>query len=118
VLFLCRVFGIGEALTISLLPKSVTTAIALELAGKNGGIRGIAATAVILTGMACAAFAPSFVKVFRLKDPVAVGIACGASGHAIGIVTALEMGETQGAMAGIAITLMGIITSVIFIFLV
>jgi putative effector of murein hydrolase len=115
--FLCRVFGVQEALTVSLLPKSVTTAIALELAGKNGGIPGVAATAVIVTGVSCAAFAPFFVKLFRLKDPVAVGIACGASGHAIGTATALEMGETQGAMAGIAISLMGIITSVLFVFL-
>jgi putative effector of murein hydrolase len=117
VLLLCRMFGIGEALTVSLLPKSVTTAIALELAGKNGGIRGVAATAVIVTGVFSAAFAPFFVKIFRLKDPVAVGIACGASGHAIGTATALELGETEGAMGGLAISLVGIITSVSFIVL-
>jgi putative effector of murein hydrolase len=117
VLLLCRVFGIGGAITMSLAPKSVTTAIALELAQKNGGIPGITATAVIVTGVCSAAFSPFFVKLFRLKDPVAQGVAFGASGHAIGTAAALELGEIQGAMAGIAITLMGIITSLIFILL-
>jgi putative effector of murein hydrolase len=115
VLWLCRVFAIDKAVTVSMLPKSVTTAIALELAQKNGGISGIAATAVIVTGVFSAAFSPFFVKVFRLKDPVAAGLAMGASGHAIGTAAALELGETQGAMGGIAISLMGIITSLIFI---
>jgi putative effector of murein hydrolase len=117
VLFLCRVFAIDQAITVSLLPKSVTTAIALELVQKNGGIPGIAATAVIITGVFSAAFSPFFIKLFKLKDPVAAGVAFGASGHAIGTAAALELGETQGAMGGIAISLMGIITSLIFIFL-
>jgi putative effector of murein hydrolase len=117
VLLLCRFFAIDEAVTVSMLPKSVTTAIALELAGKNGGIQGIAATAVIVTGVFSAAFSPFFIKLFKLKDPVAAGAALGASGHAIGTAAALELGETQGAMGGIAISLMGIITSLIFIIL-
>jgi putative effector of murein hydrolase len=117
VFLLCRLFDIDKAITISLLPKSVTTAIALELAQKNGGIPGIAASAVIITGVFSAAFSPFFIKLFKLKDPVAAGLACGASGHAIGTAAALELGEIQGAMGGIAISLMGIITSLIFLFL-
>jgi putative effector of murein hydrolase len=117
VFLFCRLFGIDEAVTVSLLPKSVTTAIALELAQKNGGIQGIAATAVIITGVSSVAFSPLLIKLFKLKDPVATGIAFGASGHAIGTSAALELGETQGAMSGIAISLMGIITSIIFLFL-
>jgi putative effector of murein hydrolase len=117
VMWLCRVFSIDEVLAMSLIPKSVTTAIALELAEKNGGIPGITAAAVIVTGVSSAAFSPFFVKIFRLKDPVAAGVAFGASGHAIGTASALELGETQGAMAGIAISLMGIITSLIFMVL-
>jgi putative effector of murein hydrolase len=111
---LCRVFAIDQTTAVSLLPKSVTTAIALELAGNNGGLPGLAAAAVIVTGVFSAAFSPFFARVFRLKDPVALGLACGASGHAIGTAAALEMGEIQGAMAGIAIGLMGIATTVIF----
>jgi putative effector of murein hydrolase len=117
VLFLCRVLAIDEAITVSMLPKSVTIAIALELAQKNGGIPGIAVTAVIITGVFSAAFSPFFVKLFKLKDPVAAGVAIGASGHAIGTAAALELGETQGAMGGIAVSLMGIMTSLIFLVL-
>jgi putative effector of murein hydrolase len=117
VLFLCRVFGIDRAVTVSMLPKSVTTAIAMELAQKNGGIPGIAVTAVIVTGVFSVVFSPFFIRLFKLKDPIAAGVAIGASGHAVGAAAALEMGETQGAMSGIAISLMGIITSLIFLFL-
>jgi putative effector of murein hydrolase len=117
VLFLCRVFGVDQAAAISLLPKSVTIAIALELVQKNGGIPGLAASAVIVTGVFGAAFSPFFIKFFRLKDPIAAGVAMGASGHAIGTAAALELGEIQGAMGGIAISLMGIMTSLIFLFL-
>jgi putative effector of murein hydrolase len=115
VLFLCRIFGIDERITSSLLPKSVTTAIALELSEKHAGLGGLTVSAVILTGMFCIAAAPFFVKICRLKDPVAVGIAMGSSGHAIGTSAALELGETQGAMSGLAMGIMGIITSVLFV---
>jgi putative effector of murein hydrolase len=114
---LCRLFNIDGAVSVSLLPKSVTTAIALELAKKNGGIEGIAAPAVIVTGMFSAAVSPFLIKILRLKDPVAAGVAMGVSGHAIGTSAALELGETQGAMSGIAIGITGIVTSLIFMFL-
>ncbi|MDR1390519.1 MAG: LrgB family protein [Treponema sp.] len=118
ILFLCRLFNIEGALRVSLLPKSVTTAIALELSEQNGGYRGLTVSAVIVTGMVSCIFAPFFIKIFKLKDPVAAGIAMGASGHAIGTSAALELGETEGAMSGLAMALMGIITSVIFVFFV
>jgi putative effector of murein hydrolase len=117
VIFLCRFFGIDQGVTISMLPKSVTVAIALDLSQKNGGIPGITVTAVIVTGVFSSAFSPFFVKIFKLKDPIAAGIACGSSGHAIGTAAALGMGEIQGAMGGIAISLMGIITTFIFLLL-
>jgi putative effector of murein hydrolase len=114
---LCRLFKLDQVITMSIIPKSVTTAIAIELAGKNGGLTGLAISAVIVTGVISAAFAPFFIKVFRLKDPLAAGIAIGSSGHAIGTAAAIELGETEGAMSGLAMSIMGIITSVIFVFL-
>jgi putative effector of murein hydrolase len=117
VLGLCRLLAIDEVVTVSLLPKSVTTAIALELSARNGGLGGITLSAVIVTGIFSAVLAPLMVKLLRLKDPVAAGIAMGASGHAIGTAAALEMGEVEGAMSGIALALSGIITSVIFVIL-
>jgi putative effector of murein hydrolase len=112
---LCGLFGLDRIITVSMLPKSVTTAIALELSRNSGGLGGLTVSAVIITGIVIAAFAPFLVQIFKLKDPVAAGIAIGSSGHAIGTATAIELGETEGAMSGLAIGIMGIITSVICI---
>ncbi|MDR1930647.1 MAG: LrgB family protein, partial [Treponema sp.] len=57
---------------------------------------------------------PFFIKTLKLKDPVAAGLAMGASGHAIGTSAALELGETEGAMSGLAMGVMGIVTSLMF----
>jgi putative effector of murein hydrolase len=114
---LCRLFSIDQRMTISLLPKSVTNAIALELSVKNNGFGGLTVSAVIVTGVFSAAFTPFLIRLCKLKDPIAVGVAMGASGHAVGTAAALKLGETQGAMGGIAIGIMGIITSLIFIFI-
>jgi putative effector of murein hydrolase len=112
---LCRFFDVDKIITISMLPKSVTTAIAMELAEKHGGLAGIAIPAVIISGVFSAFVSPFFIKSLKLKDPVAAGVAMGASGHAICTSVALEIGETQGAMSGIAIGVMGLFTSIIFL---
>jgi putative effector of murein hydrolase len=114
---LCRIFGIDDAILLSLLPKSVTTAIAIDLSAAHGGFIGITVSAVIMSGVFSAFVSPYLISVCKLKDPIAAGIAMGASGHAICTSVALELGETQGAMSGIAIGLMGIITSVAFVVL-
>ena len=117
VLLLCRAFGIDDALAASLLPKSVTTAIALGIAESQGGIQGVAAAAVILAGLVGAVFAPLFAKWFRITDPVAEGLAIGACSHALGTTKAMEIGEIQGAMSSIAICVCGIFTSLLALFL-
>ena len=117
VLLLCRLFRLDEVLTASLLPKSVTTAIALGIAESQGGIQGIAAAAVILAGLVGAVFAPLFAKWFHIKDPVAEGLAIGACSHALGTTKAMEIGEIQGAMSSIAICVCGIFTSLLALFL-
>ncbi|MDR2663404.1 MAG: LrgB family protein [Treponema sp.] len=117
VLGLCRLLALDSAVTASLLPKSVTTAIALELSARGGGLPGLAITAVIVTGMFSAVLSPLLIKTLGLKDPLAAGIAMGTSGHAIGTAAALELGEVEGAMSGLAMALSGIITSVLFVLL-
>ncbi|MDR1970376.1 MAG: LrgB family protein [Treponema sp.] len=112
-----RLFGIDDQAILSLLPKSVTTAIAIDLSQAHGGLAGITVSAVIITGVFSAFISPYLIKILKLKDPVAVGVAMGVSGHAICTSVALELGETQGAMSGIALGLMGIITSVLFVIL-
>jgi len=115
VVALCRMFGIEEALTASLLPKSVTTAIALELSETVGGIVPITVSAVILTGITSAVISPLFIKKLRLNDPIAVGAAMGVSGHAVGTARALEYGQTEGAVSSIALVLSGLVTSILFV---
>ncbi|MCL1927689.1 MAG: LrgB family protein [Treponema sp.] len=114
---LCRLFNLEQIITASILPKSVTTAIAIELSLKGGGFAGLAVSGVIITGVTCSAFAPFFIRIFKLKDPVAAGVAIGSSGHAIGTAAAIELGEVEGAMSGLSMSLMGIVTSVIYLFL-
>ena len=117
VLLLCRLFRVEETLTASLLPKSVTTAIAIGVAESQGGVGGIAAAAVIITGLIGAVLAPLFARVFHVTQPVAEGLAIGACSHALGTARAMEMGQVQGAMSSIAICVCGIMTSVLALFL-
>lgn len=117
VLLLCRVFHVEQALTASLLPKSVTTAIAMGIAESRGGVAGIAAAAVMVAGITGAVFAPIFAKAFRITEPVAEGLAIGACSHALGTTRAIEIGPVQGAMSSIAICVCGIMTSILALFL-
>ena len=116
ILLLCHVFALDAALTASLMPKSCTTAIAIGIAESHGGVAGIAAGAVMIAGLTGAVFAPLFAKIFHISDPVAEGLAIGASSHALGTTKAMEIGQTQGAMSSIAICLCGIISSVLTLF--
>lgn len=113
VLLLCKLFGLDQALTISLLPKSVTTPIAVSIAGSHGGMPPITVVAVILTGILGSVLSPLLIKLFRVADPVAAGLAIGSCSHAVGTSRALELGETQGAMSGLAIGICGLITVVV-----
>lgn len=117
VLALCRVFHVDDALAASLLPKSVTTAIAIGIAESRGGIGGIAAAAVMAAGLTGAVFAPLFARLFHITDPVAEGLAIGACSHALGTTRAMEIGPVQGAMSSIAICVCGILTSVLVLLL-
>ena len=117
VLALCKAFHVDDALAASLLPKSVTTAIAIGIAESRGGIGGIAAAAVMAAGLTGAVFAPLFARLFHITDPVAEGLAIGACSHALGTTRAMEIGPVQGAMSSIAICVCGILTSILVLFL-
>ena len=110
ILGLCRLFGLDDAMTASLLPKSVTTPIAVSVAQAHGGIPSITVVAVILTGILGSILAPLLIRLFQVKDPIAAGLAIGACSHAVGTSKALELGETEGAMSGLAIGVCGLVT--------
>ena len=110
---LSKVFNISNELAISLLPKSVTTPIALGICNELGGITSITVFAVILSGIVGAVIAPYVYKIFKIKNPVSQGLGCGTSAHGSGTSTALELGEIQGAMSALAISVTGLMTVVI-----
>ena len=112
VFLLCRLFGLDEAMTYSLLPKSVTTPIAVGIAEGHGGISSITVAAVILTGIMGSILAPFLIRLFQVKDAMTAGLAIGACSHAVGTSKAIEIGETEGAMSGLAIGICGIVTVV------
>jgi len=112
VLLMCRLFGLNREMMVSLLPKSVTTPIAAAVAEGQGGIVSVAVAAVVVTGILGNLVAPFLVKVFRVSNPMAAGLGIGACSHALGTAKAMELGETQGAMSGLAMGLCGILTAV------
>ena len=83
-LALCKVFGLDETITASLLPKSVTTPIAVELSAQRGGVAAITIVVVIFTGIAGAALAPGLLRLLGISDPMAQGVAIGTASHGIG----------------------------------
>ena len=114
---LCRAFGLEDALVAAMILKSVTTPIALCICEALGGIVPVTVAAVILTGIVGAMTAPLMVRLFRVQDPIAQGVAIGACSHAIGTTKAMEMGELQGAMSSIAIGVAGLMTVLLSLFL-
>lgn len=110
---LCRLFGVDKAVEASFIGKSCTTPIALDITMMNGGLEGITVIAVICTGIVGAVLAPSLAKLFRVESPVAEGLAIGTCSHVIGTTKAVEIGEIQAALSGVAIGICGLLTVIL-----
>lgn len=110
---LCRAFGMDQTMAMSTLPKSVTTPIAMSVSEQLGGITSITVAVVIATGIMGSILAPTMIKLFHVKSPVAAGVAIGTCSHAVGTSRAMQIGELEGAMSGIAIGVSGLLTTVI-----
>ncbi len=113
VIGLCRLFQVDKAIEASFIGKSCTTPIALDVSLMNGGMEGITVIAVICTGIVGAVAAPSLAKLFKVKSPVAEGLAIGTCSHVIGTSKAIEIGEIQSALSSVAIGISGLITTVL-----
>lgn len=114
VLGLCKAFSFDRMLTVSLLPKSITTAMGIVLADLNGGVQSIAAAAIIITGILGSLFGSILCKLFRLHDPISQGVAFGTASHVIGTSRASELGQLQGAVSSLSLAVAGILTAVLF----
>ena len=84
--------------------------IAIGISGSYGGIMSITVVAVIFTGILGSVLAPVFIKIFRVNNPMIAGLSIGACSHALGTSKAVELGEVEGAMSGLAIGICGIMT--------
>jgi len=113
ILLLSRLLGLDNTAAFSLLPKGITTPMAIAVSETLGGIPALTVLAVIVTGIMGNILSPILIKLFRVKDPVAQGVAIGTTSHAVGTSKAIEIGEVQGALSGVALTFSGLITVII-----
>ena len=110
VLVLSMLFGLDHAAYVTLLPKSITTAIGMGVSEQLGGHVSITVAIIIITGVVGNMIAESVCKVFRIKEPIARGIAIGTASHAIGTTKAMELGDVEGAMSSLSIVVAGMLT--------
>lgn len=115
---LAKGFGLDRRLLYTLLPKSVTTPVAIDLAKLAGGIPSLTALFVIVAGLIGAVFGPHFMKWCKITHYLGKGVGFGSASHAIGTSKALEIGEKEGTVSLVAMTLCAIFTSIFVPFLI
>ncbi|MBV7276640.1 LrgB family protein [Clostridium sp. PL3] len=113
ILGMSKFFSLNLSIYYSLLPKSITTAIGMVLSKQTGGVVAITIGAIMVTGLTGAVIAQRIYKWFRIKNPIAKGLALGTSAHAIGTTKAFEIGEVEGAVSGLAIVITGLMTVIL-----
>lgn len=112
ILVLALFFGLTHEEYVTLLPKSITTAIGMGVSEELGGYVTITVAVIIITGVIGNILAEFICKIFRIEEPIAKGIAIGSAAHAIGTAKAMEIGEVEGAMSSLSIAVAGILTVV------
>lgn len=113
---LSRLFSLDHRLYVTLLPKSITTAIGIGISEELNGIVTITVAVIIITGILGNVIADGIFRLFRIKNPLAKGLALGTASHAIGTARAMEMGPVEGAMSSLAVAVSGLLTVVIISF--
>lgn len=113
IIFFSKLLGLDISIIKSLVPKSVTTPIGIEISKTLGGIESITIIAIVITGITGTILAPFILKLFRINDPLSKGISIGTCSHALGTTKAMEMGEVEGAMSSLSIGIAGLITLVL-----
>lgn len=112
VLGMAVLFGLSHEEYVTLLPKSITTAIGMGVSEELGGYVTITVAVIVITGVLGNMIAETVCRLFRIQDPIARGIAIGSASHAIGTARAMEMGEIEGAMSSLSIAVAGLLTVV------
>lgn len=114
ILVVCRLFAMDDSFTVSLLPKSITTAMGMVLSENAGGMGSLTAAAIIVTGILGSLMGTMLCKLFKITDPVAQGVAFGTASHVVGTSRATELGALQGAVSSLSLAVAGILTAVLF----
>ena len=112
-----RLFGLEQSVLLSLLPKSITTAIGTAISEELGGIAAVTTFAIAITGIFGYITGPALCKLFRIKDTVAQGVAFGTAAHVIGTTKATQLHPLTGAVSSLSLTTAGLITVVVLSFL-
>jgi len=113
VLILAKMLGTSKILAVTLAPKSVTTPIAMAISERFGGIPSLTAVVVIAIGIVGGIAGPWILRVLKVDSKIAIGLALGASAHGLGTARAMELGAIEGAIGGLAIGIMGLMTALI-----
>ena len=114
IFLLCGLFRLDDTLTISLLPKSITTAIGLVLSEQNGGIPALTSAVIIITGILGNLMGSFVCRLLKITDPIAQGVGFGTASHVIGTSRATELNPLAGAVSSLALACAGILTAVLF----
>lgn len=110
IFLLSLAFGLTHEQYVTILPKSITTAIGMGVSGKMGGIPALTVISISITGVSGTVLAEAICKLFRIREPIAKGLAIGTAAHALGTSKAMEIGEIEGAMSSLSIVVAGIMT--------
>lgn len=110
ILMLAVLFRLDHQAYVTLLPKSITTAIGMDVSAQLGGQVSITVAVILLTGIFGNICAETVFRLTRITDPIAKGVAIGTSSHAVGTAKALELGQVEGAMSSLSIAVAGILT--------
>lgn len=115
--FMGKILGFDDNICLSIVPKGITTPMAMAVSETIGGIPSLTVLSVLITGITGNVLSPILINIFKIKDETVQGIAIGTSSHAIGTSKALELGDKQGALSSVALTLSGIVTVVLSLFI-
>ena len=110
ILAMAIVFGLDHETYVTLLPKSITTAIGMGVSEELGGYVTITVATIVITGVLGNIIGEGVCRLFRIREPIARGVALGTASHAIGTARAMEMGEIEGAMSSLSIAVAGLLT--------
>ena len=113
VIVIGKLMGADQSLIATLQPKSVTTPIAMGISEKNGGIPSLTAVIVVAVGIFGSIVGPAVMKVLGIVSRIAEALALGASSHGVGTAAAIQLGAVEGALSGLAIGLMCIMTAIL-----